>query len=158
MQSFKNRMDVVRFLTLHTSLAAAFWTFWSLSSKYWGQPESKNCTTWIKLVLRKVIPSTSKLLWLTKDSNPIFLQDMSADNDVPSKLVWCKRISSSKETAKTSNILIVWTLTVNRVIFTLKLQQTIFFMRCSGSQGCTTIPNLLGYRRLRGSEDGHTDR
>ena len=29
------------FLALHTNLAAAFWTFWSLSSKYWGQPGSK---------------------------------------------------------------------------------------------------------------------
>ena len=29
------------FLALHTSRAAAFWIYWSLSSRYWGQPESR---------------------------------------------------------------------------------------------------------------------
>ena len=33
------------FLALHTSLAAAFWTFLNLSSKRWGQPERKELSS-----------------------------------------------------------------------------------------------------------------
>ena len=36
------------FLALHTSLAAAFWTFWSLSSKYWGHWDAQE-GTWTSL-------------------------------------------------------------------------------------------------------------
>ena len=32
---------LVDFLALHTSFCDEFWTFWSLSSKYWGLPESR---------------------------------------------------------------------------------------------------------------------